>query len=1312
MKSLSYVILGTIVAVNVLAQDQSAGKCLPDWIVTSGTSTLIDCGMQQVGYTYQWTSRDPSWLDYLSDIDTISPHFNAPKNVETPLYIVYHLMAYDEEGAFANQSTVSVTVQHEVGLVSAEQESVNASGESGWMQLDGMDSFERRQLQLTYDPHGMASSEVPFLQCTSPVTLESGEVTEIPCDSFERRRLQLTYDSRGVASSEVPFLQCASPITVKSGEVAEISCTGLRQAGELLKYRVAFDWPPYSETELLGGREFVYMIRAPVIQKAASVQRLEMFVEMPGVGQVVSEQVEIHVVNHAPKLFCEDITVDEGAQIVAPCSVAGKGEVRVQFLSELMPRGIYHDWPTISIPEVQRDTSIIMTVRAFGEGESVSEADFLLKVQQTRTPLDFEVECTADPFSLPYVEYEGVNVSELRVFCEATGGSTGTNVVSQFSVEGDTPLETLDVSRRGNGRIEAIIALPQEVEGNLLWVYRYVAVPDDDPAKSDLELITIEILERPDILLDCESPPPVRTGDPPIALKCTPSTDLIHRDAPLDYELTWASEDDPNLDLLLGNLNGGIPEFIVPKPEDQTEPTVTYTYMVTASAPSALRTTDSQESPTPLTVTVEKYSGKLSLGCESPIEVFAGDPDFALRCSVGPGDVPNLSYEWQLQEGPSDRLITGDVAPPPIFRVPTTVEDTETYKYEIHVEAPFYDRSDTELVEIIVSQRVALSIECQDETVRTGDPPQPLTCTASTDPVLSTELDYDWEWESDDGLSLLSGDLQSGMPIFNVPSDQAEPVVTYTYMVTVTAPNTTPIESPAILTVTVEKYPISLECPEELVVTIGAPPEQIVCSATSEEGATLDYIWQWTPTERLSDTSTGSPWFEVPLRQRASSRTYEYTVTVSADGGISAQTTVSVTVLSPIADLAEQVEVTVSELDFGVAGPHGHITLDPATELISGLVYNGAQSHSGRMMILARDSVSVSLERLSSVVLRHKDTERELILVPRLVDSASCTTFSANTQASRIVQISLNPEDCHVFRIGGEIILEQVEPGSYSGRIPVAMTVNGLDQLHTIPVVLTVEAERRVVLLGPDGVEFRAASATGAALDWKQSISIQPQVAALSPQTRSGTFEIMNPSVYPMEVEVSTEFGYRETMERERFSVGMTSQEVVQGDLSAILAVYPKIIFLSPGETKQVRYSIPDHVQMKEHGYAGRFNFTVTPREFINQRRSPTSTNARITFQAPGIYIPGSAVLQASPESITDSDIVLLIEAGQIPFYGEVIVEDDLGGELGRSEVLVYTRSRVRIPLNSEPMGDLTLQFSTFIPNQRSPSSIQISSDS
>ena len=1169
-KSAFGILLGMFLTVVAFAQDRP-GTCQSDLQVAPGGSMVIDCRAQTEGYTYEWTSRDQSWLTYLSDVGVASPRFHAPVNVETPLQLVYNRLVFDGEGGLMHQTTVTVTVQEDQYL------------ESGGLKDNRWGGLEWTGL------YGMEPEEIG--------TESMGEL--IGAD--------------GTMSDQVPFLRCETRITVDSGELVEIPCTGLHPSGGLLSYRFEFDWPPYNETRILGEGTFAYLVRAPVIQGAAAVQMLEVFAQVPGKGQEISEQVEVHIVNRAPRLQCEDITVDEGTRTAIPCSVTSSSKAaRIQLLSELAPRGIHDHWPMITIPEVHRDTSFTVMVRLFGAGGgSVVEGEFRVTVQNTQTPLDLDVSCNVDPYPLPYVEYEGAGPAELTISCGLTSVPDGPLVWSLSADGGDTPIDPLsqilDIFQNPQTTdFNFVVALPQEVDGDLLWQYGVLVVENVDSGEefTDREEINITILERPDISIECDDVQ-VRTGDPPLELKCTPSLDVPLRDGMPDYLWSWTSGN--GLDLLSGDLTSAMPVFNVPAIQDP--PTVEYTYQVTASA----NNTDPPQNPATLTVTVEKYLGKLALQCTSPIEVYAGEPDFPLDCAISGADVPDLSWTWQLQEGPEDRLIEGISGAPPIFRTPGVVEDTETYKYEIRTEAQFFDTSDPQLVEIIVLRRPNLSIECDDVQVRTGDPPVELQCTPSLDvpprdgapdflwswtsengmdllsgdltsampvfnvpasqdpptveytyqvtasadnidppqnpatltvtvekylgkitvqctspievyagepdfpldcsvsgadvpdlswtwqlkegpedrlvegasgappifrtpgavesaetykyeiqaeapfydtadpqpveiivlqrPKLSIECedvrvrpgdpplelrctpsldvplrsgtpDYLWSWTSENGIHLLSGDLTSAMPVFNVPADQDPPTVEYTYQVTASADNIDPPQNPATLTVTVDKYPIFLVCPEEVVVTAGMSPQRIMCSATSEPDAALEYVWQWTPMERLSETSTGTPLFDVPARQRVYSRTYPYTVMVSAERGISAQASVSVVVLHPSQGLVEQVEVSSSELNFGVAGPDGEVLMDPATEQLSGLVYEAGQSHVGRMLVQARDSVTLSTEQIQSAVLRHMDSGRELTLVPTIAYSPSCTTFSAYTQASRVVQYLLSPGDC------------------------------------------------------------------------------------------------------------------------------------------------------------------------------------------------------------------------------------------------------------------------------------------------------------
>ena len=84
----------------IAAWGQSGSEgCQSSLRVMAGTSTLIDCALQTDFHTYQWTSKDPSWLAYLHDVTAASPYFHAPVDVDMPYRIEYRRLVHDDEGA-------------------------------------------------------------------------------------------------------------------------------------------------------------------------------------------------------------------------------------------------------------------------------------------------------------------------------------------------------------------------------------------------------------------------------------------------------------------------------------------------------------------------------------------------------------------------------------------------------------------------------------------------------------------------------------------------------------------------------------------------------------------------------------------------------------------------------------------------------------------------------------------------------------------------------------------------------------------------------------------------------------------------------------------------------------------------------------------------------------------------------------------------------------------------------------------------------------------------------------------------------------
>ncbi|MCY3628451.1 MAG: hypothetical protein OXG94_00365 [Bacteroidetes bacterium] len=96
-KSVWRILFGMVLTVFAFTQDRPEA-CQSNLQVAPGNSTVIDCVVQTEGYMYEWTSRDPSWPTYLSDVGITSPWFHAPVRVETPWQLAYDRLAFDGKG--------------------------------------------------------------------------------------------------------------------------------------------------------------------------------------------------------------------------------------------------------------------------------------------------------------------------------------------------------------------------------------------------------------------------------------------------------------------------------------------------------------------------------------------------------------------------------------------------------------------------------------------------------------------------------------------------------------------------------------------------------------------------------------------------------------------------------------------------------------------------------------------------------------------------------------------------------------------------------------------------------------------------------------------------------------------------------------------------------------------------------------------------------------------------------------------------------------------------------------------------------------
>ena len=559
---------------------------------------------------------------------------------------------------------------------------------------------------------------------------------------------------------------------------------------------------------------------------------------------------------------------------------------------------------------------------------------------------------------------------------------------------------------------------------------------------------------------------------------------------------------------------------------------------------------------------------------------------------------------------------------------------------------------------------------------------------------------------------------------------------TYEYLLTVSAANAE--DAAAAVTVTVlNKGALALVCadisPE---VYEGSEDIELDCEASGAPGDNPEYTYVWTPRGSTSDTSLlssvdiSSPTFHVP-EEVDEDETYEYLLTVSAANAEDATAEVTVTVLDravappfepvspPLASSSARepsalgVTVSVSSLRFGVQSAETEVSLDPMTDGIS--THVSGPYHAGRMTLSPGGSeetrengeMDLSIELASPVVLRREGgiEAASIVLAPLWSLSESCEQLSSQAIGSLYTEVTLSDAGCRLLRFGGELDLTDVSSGRYTGSLDIILRSGESEETHSVEVDVTVIPAQRVITIGPGGVRFSTSRELPAGLTEEQNLSIYPHVAFLTEEKPHGVFELSNPSLIPLEISVSARFGYTEATENGREVVVEDASGSHLGDLSKVVDIHPGVLVLQPGEKGLVRYGLQEGAlaAMADKGYATFFDVVSSPRQYVRSDRMPEEVagdrTARVTMRVPGVYVPGEGASQLRAALLSISYVgslsaTFLLETADHPFAGEVVAYDGDGRELGRRETLVYTRSRVRVPLDRMPeAGTVFLRF-------------------
>ena len=1185
-------------------KEKFAHSC-PALSLSSGETLVLDCapGVDLAGGGFQWTSIDTGALSYLDDLTIATPRFSAPTEILGVQQFIYQRLQSDAAGEEIARMTVQVLVHPSP----APQDCKLGAG----IQFDRGDKKDScGEFDPGLDP-GFAHTVPVADERDTPISILSGE----------------SFGDMGINEQEAPDFHCPLSITASGGSEVPITCFGQGITNGLLQYTAEFDWPPYRHSVVLEGGRFDYTIQVPDITQSADLRRMKLIALDMQTGITATQDVELHITNERPDLECKDINVQEGEFVRFPCQVQVQGPLQFQIIPQSyidgLPSGLYDHVPSFVAPEVWGDTTIAIIVRVVEtSAKRLTERQLEISVvnvsdQEVSSPMDFTIDCGPESYEV----YEGGDA--IPINCTIIGGQETDNYTWTVQAEGedsDRLFGLLDIVSLTP--LEIVYLTPESVESDEIHIY-LIGATSAQLGSSNQVKIQINVLERPDISIACENVL-AYVGDPPIQLSC-----MATNDEGVDRDYTWVW--DP-MDRLLGDLSSGTPMFDVP--DDQTELSVDYRYEVSVTAPNA----DSPTTPEELIVTVERILGTLALSCTTPVIFYEGSGDLELDCMIEGLQIDTgLIWDLQLISGPSDLLsVNPNSMRGPIFAVPESVTQDQTFEYELGVRAPYY-------------------------------------------------LDSD----------------------------------------------------PVQVTITVLKKPIlSLNCENEVNVEIGDPPRRIMCEVSNDRDLDLEYAWLWNPDTRLSDADTGTPLFDVPQEQRAASEHYDYEVIVSAPNADPVTASVRVTVIAPEAFPVYQLDVNPVALNFGKFGSTGVARLDPASSNTDGVSHEGPK-HAGRLVLTARDSLVLNVEIFKPAILRYEDGDRferesgSLTLYPSWSYTESCATLAAETQEATSLTIVMDNGDCRQLLFGGEVNLDEAEhPGKCTGEISVMLSANGVDVTHTVPVSLTLERARRVLDLGPRSARFGPDIDPPASLEFDQSIRVYPLKAVLNPNQTAGTFQVTNPSIIPLEVAVTTSFGYLESQAmqggRRPALTDMVDQPDTSrfGDLSSIVQLYPSVLYLMPGERKEVRYVMEGArpPQLDKLAYTMFFDVSATPRQFARQDQLPSprpnNRTAIVSTRIPGIYIPETSIsqtLEAVLESISNMpgggvNITLLIETPAIPFAGQVVILGENGQNLGQTDLLVYTRSRVMAQLSASPGEFITLKFIPEL-DTLAPPSIQIPVD-
>ena len=801
--------------------------------------------------------------------------------------------------------------------------------ETGAIECHAWDASGEEYLEYSWEPVGSTTRDYldnprlipedsPTPSVVAPETpayetlesFRSGETT-----SLYRYRLTATSRATGLSSSsevEVyvsssrPGVYCPLEVVVEEGETIALDCEGVDPLSHRMDYdeesaSVLWEWeglwatstaplaakdlssPLFTAPAGSAGKEYHYI--ASMTSSASGVPRTaRRRVTVRVVGEEDTEQALAPASRaNAPSVTCEDAEIYEAAEdFTLDCSVTDE------------PDGAAYMWTARGSTSDTNDLANTDSLRAtFSVPENVdANTDYEYRVTMTVSG----VEQARDDITIT-VKKKGAIACDGKTGMGHHGGiyygtfesgrTVQLDVCSTITGAGPFSYSWWGYYLSNKDQRVATFTPPDNVGKNT--VYRYALTISSPNADSVLVGGGTWVFSTK---LTCVDNPPVYEGDVDFNLDCSLTWDRrgtgIIEKRP-DYGYTWSPRGDtPDTSLLIAGTAGITPTFGVP---DNVDVHTDYEYRLTVSGRGGRVVHEAD-----VTVTVLNKE-PLSVACTPPDSVYEGSADIAFDCEASGGPAGSAyAYAWAASGDTQDTslLSAADIASP-TFRVPDEVDENETYEYLLTVSAENAEDATAEVM-VRVLNKPAIVIICL------GNPYEPyewddvfdLDCVASGAPA-GSEYVYVWTGRgSTPNTDRLIAGTDGPTPTFDVPND-VDSIETYKYTLAVSAENAEPATEDITVTVRNESE-ITVTCtPPSYMIFEGEDDFDLNCSVTNEPS---DATYSWTGTDianRISSTTILTPTFKVPGEVDATT-TYEYTLTVSAEGVEDGVARVTVTV--------------------------------------------------------------------------------------------------------------------------------------------------------------------------------------------------------------------------------------------------------------------------------------------------------------------------------------------------------------------------------------------------------------------------------